>query len=56
MKNLSLILSTVLLVAVGVLYYLHFSANGSKSSNSATVAVGDLSIAYINSDSVAKEL
>ncbi len=54
MKNLPLILSTVLLVAVGVLYYLHFSAKGSKSSNSANVQVGDLTIAYINSDSVLK--
>lgn len=54
MKNLPLILSTVLLVAVGVLYYLHFSANGSKSSNAGHVPVGDLTIAYINSDSVLK--
>lgn len=54
MKNLPLILSTVLLVAVGVLYYLHFSANGPKSSNSGHVPVGDLTIAYINSDSVLK--
>lgn len=53
MKNLSLILSTVLLVAVGVLYYLHFSA-GSKSTGSANVPVGDLTIAYINSDTVLK--
>ncbi|MFZ2906354.1 MAG: OmpH family outer membrane protein [Cyclobacteriaceae bacterium] len=53
MKNLSLILSTVLLVAVGVLYYLHFSA-GPKSTGSANVPVGDLTIAYINSDSVLK--
>ncbi len=52
MKHLPLILSTVLLVAVGVLYYLHFSANRSKTSTSADVAVGDLTIAYINSDSV----
>src|SRR5688572_28417622 len=54
MKNLSLILSSVLLVAVTVLYYLHFSSNGSKSSSSGSVAVGELSIAYINSDSVLK--
>ena len=54
MKNLSLILSSVLLVAVAVLYYLHFSSNGSRSSSSASVPVGDLSIAYINSDSVLK--
>jgi len=54
MKNLPLILSTVLLVAVGVLYYLHFSAKGTKGPTSANVPVGDLTIAYINSDSVLK--
>lgn len=54
MKNLPLILSSVLLVAVGVLYYLHFSTKGSKVSNAGSVAVGDLTIAYINSDSVLK--
>lgn len=54
MKNLSLILSSVLLVAVAVLYYLHFSSNGSKSSSSTGAPIGDLSIAYINSDSVLK--
>ncbi len=54
MKNLPLILSTVLLVAVGVLYYFHFSGNNSKTSRSADIAVGDLTIAYINSDSVLK--
>jgi len=54
MKNLSLILCSVLLVAVAVLYYLHFSSNGSRSSSSASVQVGELSIAYINSDSVLK--
>lgn len=54
MKNLPLILSTILLVAVGVLYYLHFSASGSKGLSSASAPVGDLSIAYINSDSVLK--
>ncbi len=53
MKNLSLILSAILLVAVSVLYYLHFSASASKSGT-ANVAVGDLTIAYINSDSVLK--
>lgn len=56
MKNLSLILNIVLLVAVGVLYYLHFSAP--KGSTSST-AEGDttnlnLEIAYINSDTVLK--
>lgn len=54
MKNLSLGLNIVLLVAVGVLYYLHFSGKTSNSASSSPVSVGDLSIAYINSDSVLK--
>jgi outer membrane protein len=53
MKNLSLILSTVLLIAVGVLYYLHFSA-GSRKTTIANVPAGSIAIAYINSDSVMK--
>jgi len=54
MKNLSLILNAVLIVAVGVLYYLHFSG-GPRSTPSGTTAVpGDTKIAYINSDSVLK--
>ncbi len=56
MKNLSLVLNIVLLVAVGVLFYLHFA--GSKGSSYAsdpgdTTAL-NLKIAYINSDSVLK--
>lgn len=54
MKNVSLGLNIVLLVAVGVLYYLHFSHKGSSGTSSSPVEVGDLSIAYINSDSVLK--
>jgi outer membrane protein len=54
MKNLSLLLNAVLLVAVGVLYYLHFSG-GPRSTPSGTTAIpGDTKIAYINSDSVLK--
>ncbi len=53
MKNLSLILNAVLLIAVGVLFYLHFSSAKPKTASSAT-PVGDLTIAYINSDSVLK--
>ena len=56
MKNLSLILNIVLLVAVVILYVLYFtgpSAVVSKSSSSDTSAV-NLNIAYINSDSVLK--
>jgi outer membrane protein len=56
MKNLSLILNVVLLVAVVILYVLHFSSPGkveSRSSLSDTSAV-NLKIAYINSDTVLK--
>src|SRR5688500_1413706 len=56
MKNLSVILNVVLLVAVIILYVLHFSGPGkveSSSSGSDTSAV-DLKVAYINSDSVLK--
>ncbi len=55
MKNLSLILNAVLLVAVGVLFYLQFSNKKPGSSNSPTaVDASELQIAYINSDSVLK--
>jgi outer membrane protein len=58
MKNLSLILNAVLLVAVGILFYLQFSENKKASSDgdeskagSATIP-SELRVAYINSDSV----
>jgi outer membrane protein len=54
MKNLSLVLNAILLVAVGVLYYLHFSTNNSPGTSESSVAAGDLKIAYINSDTVLK--
>ncbi|HYF69369.1 MAG TPA: OmpH family outer membrane protein [Ohtaekwangia sp.] len=53
MKNLSLILNIVLLVAVAVLFYLHFADNKSTTTTVASQQ-GDLSIAYINSDTVLK--
>ncbi len=56
MKNLSLILNIVLLVAVVILYVLHFSDRRlpeTKSSISDTSTV-NLKVAYINSDSVLK--
>jgi outer membrane protein len=52
MKNLSLALNGVLLVAVAVLYYLHFSTKFSATAQAASGAPTDLKIAYINSDSV----
>lgn len=53
MKNLSLVLNIVLLVAVIVLYVLYFSNNKSSavSRSNDTTAV-NLKIAFINSDSV----
>ena len=57
MKNLSLILNAVLIVAVGVLFYLHFSS--SKSSDEGHISGGmaleqltDMPIVYINIDSL----
>ena len=54
MKNLSLVLNAILLVAVGVLYYLHFSTGKSTDASESTVTTGDLKIAYINADTVLK--
>jgi outer membrane protein len=54
MKNLSLALNAVLLVAVGVLYFLHFSSKTSTTSSTGPVNPSDLKIAYINSDTVLK--
>jgi len=54
MKNLSLILNAVLLVAVGILFYLHFSAGKPAAASASSVNPGDLKIAYIKSDSVLK--
>jgi outer membrane protein len=55
MKNLSLILNIVLLVAVGVLYYLHFAGpKGASVSSSSSSLPSDVKIAYINSDTVLK--
>jgi outer membrane protein len=57
MKNLSLILNAVLIVAVGVLFYLHFSAKGSARSGSvkttgANIIAPDVPIVYINIDTL----
>lgn len=55
MKNLSLLLNIVLLIAVAVLFYLHFSKPGSQSASSdADTTNVNLEIAYINSDTVLK--
>ncbi|WKZ61460.1 MAG: OmpH family outer membrane protein [Cyclobacteriaceae bacterium] len=53
MKNLLLVLNVVLLIAVGVLYYVHFAPKSSGDSTSTTsFDIGELKVAYINSDSV----
>jgi outer membrane protein len=55
MKNLSLILNIVLLVAVVILYVLHFSpARVESNSSSSDTSTVNLKLAYINSDSVLK--
>ena len=54
MKNLSLVLNAVLIVVVGVLYYLHFSGRPKSTPAGSTALPGDMKIAYINSDSVLK--
>ncbi|MFZ9504362.1 MAG: OmpH family outer membrane protein [Cyclobacteriaceae bacterium] len=53
MKNLSSILNVVLLVAVLVLYVLHFTGPQKPVASTSGVA-SDLKIAYINSDTVLK--
>lgn len=58
MKNISLIMNVVLLVAVGVLFYLHFSGGSSNASDASVATPGsipsDIKIAFIKSDSVLK--
>jgi len=57
MKNLSLILNAVLIVAVGVLFYFHFSSakpasSGSGSEGRTNLVMPDMPIVYINIDSL----
>jgi outer membrane protein len=59
MKNASLVLNVVLLVAVAVLFYLHFSSakktepvKVASSNNAGTTAPGDSKIAYFEMDSL----
>lgn len=52
MKKLSIVLYVVIFLAIGILYFLHFSG-GKKSSHTGSVAgVPEGSIAYVNIDSV----
>lgn len=54
MKNLSLILNGVLIIAVGVLYILHFTSGHSSNKNtgSNSMASADIPVAYIIEDSI----
>jgi outer membrane protein len=56
MKNASLILNVVLLVAVVILYVLHFSSGtpAGSYSGSSNITPADLKIAYVNQDTVLK--
>ena len=56
MKNLSIILNVVLLLAIAVLYYLHFTGgqNSQEPASSSAGITGPLTIAYINSDTLLK--
>jgi outer membrane protein len=55
MKNVSLALNGVLLIAVAVLYYLYFSKPATSAGTPGSgVLLQDAKIAYINSDSVLK--
>ncbi len=55
MKNLSLIINIVLLVAVGVLFFLHFTKSKTEFASTNSLSVpSDLKIALINSDSILK--
>ena len=56
MKNVSLVLNLVLLVAVGVLFYLHFADKPATAESTevayASAPKNNATIAYINSDSI----
>jgi len=54
MKNASLILNAVLLVAVAVLFFLHFSSGKSGSSSGGSSSPSNVKVAYINQDTVLK--
>jgi outer membrane protein len=55
MKTISLIINGILIIAVGVLYYLHFFAGPEKPSeqrSDLTMAIADVPIVYINIDTL----
>ena len=56
MKNLPIVLNVILLIAVAVLYVLHFSNSSATPDKDETkvVNVDNLAIAYVNTDSILK--
>jgi len=59
MKNLSIVLNIVLIIAVAILYVLHFSggkdvAEQPLQDSTQVIDLADLPIAYVNTDSVLK--
>ena len=54
MKNLSLILNGILIIAVAFLYYNNFAGSdeADETINNSELSVGNLSIAYVNSDTL----
>lgn len=55
MKNLSLVLNVILIIAVGVLYVLHFNTDRSvETEEEGILQSSEYSVAYINSDSLVK--
>lgn len=54
MKNLSLILNVILVIAVGTLFYLHFSSGHSSSNNTGSISMAgaDIPVAYVVEDSL----
>src|SRR5580704_16558736 len=54
MKNVSFILNAVLLIAVGVLYYFHFSKSPSSAGSPSISLPSTVKVAFINSDTVLK--
>lgn len=56
-NNVSIVLNVVLLIAVAVLYVLHFTGKSSvaeENTSNESFTPGNLSIAYVNSDSLLK--
>ncbi|MEN9523713.1 MAG: hypothetical protein RL065_2090 [Bacteroidota bacterium] len=51
MKNISLVINAVLVVAVAVLFYLHFKSPSSSVGKAAKIS-GNMKIAYVNTDSL----